>query len=55
MQEHLATFLARAESDGVLPRFVKRELASFLECGIPAHGFVVNFTSLPDPARTLLL
>ena len=40
VQQHLATFLARAEGGGALPRFVRRELASFLECGVPAHGFI---------------
>ena len=40
VQEHLATFLAGAEAGGSLPRFVKRELSAFLECGIPAHGFI---------------
>ena len=40
VQEHLATFLARAEEGGSLPRFVKREFEAFLECGIPSHGFI---------------
>ena len=37
---HLATFLARAEERGGVPRFVEREFRRFLECGIPAHGFL---------------
>jgi len=37
---HVRTFLARAEERGGVPRFVQRELLRFLECGIPAHGFV---------------
>ena len=41
VQEHLATFLAGAEEGGSLPRFVKREFASFLECGILVHGIVL--------------
>ncbi len=39
--EHLATFLARAEegSGPGLPRFVRRELRRYLDCGILAFGF----------------
>ena len=40
VRAHLATFLARAEDRGGVPRFVERELRRFLECGIPAHGFL---------------
>ena len=40
VQAHLATFLAGAERGGSLPRFVKRELTGFLECGVPVHGFI---------------
>jgi len=37
----LETFLARQrERDRLVPRFVERELRSFLECGILANGFV---------------
>ena len=37
----LETFLARAaQRERPVPRFVARELRRFLECGIPAHGFV---------------
>jgi hypothetical protein len=39
---HLETFLARAEGDGSapgLPRYVVRELRSYLTCGVLAHGF----------------
>jgi hypothetical protein len=38
---HLETFLARQrERDRVVPRFVERELRSFLDCGILARGFL---------------
>ena len=42
VQENIETFLAqmKAESDGGLPEFVKKEFDAFLECGILAHGFV---------------
>ncbi|MCP5067272.1 MAG: transposase [bacterium] len=47
MQEHLATFLARASDRGSidpchggLPRYVQRELEAYLSCGILARGFV---------------
>jgi len=42
VQDNLETFLAqmKAESDGGLPEFVKKEFDAFLECGILAHGFV---------------
>jgi len=42
VQKNLETFLAqmKAESDGGLPEFVKKEFDAFLECGILAHGFV---------------
>ena len=43
VQEHLATFLARADADPDrpgLPRFVRRELERFLSCGILCRGFV---------------
>jgi hypothetical protein len=37
----LETFLARQrQRDRDVPRFVERELRSFLECGILAYGFV---------------
>jgi len=39
--EHLETFLARQrQRERPVPRFVERELRSFLECGILAHGFL---------------
>lgn len=39
--ENLQTFLAmQQQRDRVVPRFVERELRSFLECGILAHGFI---------------
>jgi len=38
---HLETFLERQQGrDRLVPRFVERELRSFLECGILAHGFL---------------
>ena len=41
LREHLATFLARTEeeSGAGLPRFVRRELRRYLDCGILAFGF----------------
>ena len=39
--EQLETFLERQHHrDRVVPRFVERELRSFLECGVLAHGFL---------------
>jgi hypothetical protein len=39
--EHLETFLAKQqERDRPVPRFVERELRSFLECGVSANGFL---------------
>jgi hypothetical protein len=39
--EQLETFLVRQrERDRLVPRFVERELRSFLECGILANGFL---------------
>jgi hypothetical protein len=38
---HLETFLTRHRSrDRPVPRFVARELRSFLDCGVSAHGFL---------------
>ena len=38
---NLESFLAQAErSDRIVPRFVERELRTFLDCGILAHGFL---------------
>lgn len=41
LSEHAESFLAELDALGQvgLPRFVKRELRGFLECGILAHGF----------------
>lgn len=41
--EHLATFLAWADADEcrTLPRFVRRELLGYLDCGILQRGFAV--------------
>jgi ribosomal protein S27E len=41
VSEHLETFLARQqERDRPVPRFVERELRSFLACGVLANGFL---------------
>jgi hypothetical protein len=41
VREQIETFLARArERDRPAPRFVERELRSYLSCGILAHGFL---------------
>jgi hypothetical protein len=38
---HLETFLQRVRERGrAVPRFVEREFRGFLDCGIPAHGFM---------------
>jgi len=42
LQEHLATFMARVEGEGsstCWPWFVRRELETFLDCGVLARGF----------------
>jgi Transposase zinc-binding domain len=39
--KQLETFLARQQDrERPIPKFVEREFRSFLECGIPAYGFV---------------
>ena len=41
--EHLETFLASCEADPDapgLPVYVQREFYDYLQCGIPAHGFL---------------
>ena len=41
LQHHLETWLATAaRGERTVPRFVERELRSYLECGILAHGFL---------------
>jgi len=42
LQQHDAIFFASTESaaGADLPQFVKDEFDAFLECGIPAHGFL---------------
>ncbi len=41
VRTHLETFLLRAQhADRHVPRFVERELRSFVRCGVLAHGFV---------------
>jgi hypothetical protein len=40
VRDHLATLLAEASELGRgLPRYVERDFARFLECGVLAHGF----------------
>ncbi|SEU01394.1 hypothetical protein [Stigmatella erecta] len=40
VRENLATWLAEASEVGRgLPRYVEREFAKYLECGVLAHGF----------------
>ena len=36
---HLSSFLAEAAERGGLPRFVERDFARYLACGVLAHGF----------------
>jgi hypothetical protein len=39
--ENLETFLALQEQrERTVPKFVEREFRSFLDCGIPSHGFL---------------
>ena len=41
VSEHLETYLSRQrECERPVPRFVERELRSFLECGVLANGFL---------------
>ncbi len=41
VSENLETFLAmQQQRERTVPRFVERELRSFLECGILSHGFI---------------
>ena len=41
VSEQLETFLERQRRrERLVPRFVERELRSFLECGVLAHGFL---------------
>jgi hypothetical protein len=41
VRRHLETWLAEARARGrALPRFVERELRDFLDCGVPANGFL---------------
>ena len=36
---HLASFLAETAERGGLPRFVERDFARYLACGVPSYGF----------------
>ncbi len=39
--EHLATFLANRQVHGRhVPFFIVRDFRAFLDCGVPAHGFL---------------
>jgi len=39
--EHLATFLANRQVQGrPVPFFIVRDFRAFLDCGVPAHGFL---------------
>ena len=41
VQEHLSTFIAEREAEGrPLPDYVIKEFEAYLECGIPAYGFL---------------
>ncbi|MEE8412078.1 MAG: transposase zinc-binding domain-containing protein, partial [Acidobacteriota bacterium] len=41
VQHHLETWLAQARArERAVPGFVERELREFLDCGIPANGFL---------------
>jgi hypothetical protein len=42
VQQHAASFIAHTEAhtESELPRFIEDEFGAFLECGIPAHGFL---------------
>ena len=41
MSGHLETFLAQLQvTDRQLPRHVEQEMRAYLECGIPAYGFL---------------
>ena len=42
VQQQAASFIVHTEAStgGELPRFIKDEFDAFLECGIPAHGFL---------------
>ena len=42
VQQHAASFIAHTEAStgAELPRFIKDEFDAFLDCGIPARGFL---------------
>ena len=42
VQQHAQSFIAQSEeaTGARLPQFVRDEFDAFLECGIPAHGFL---------------
>jgi hypothetical protein len=42
LDEHLQTFLAACDEDGVrVPRYAREELEDYLACGMPEHGFAL--------------
>ena len=50
MRDNLATLLTKASEVGRgLPRYVERDFAKYLECGVLAHGFArVRYESCKD-------
>ncbi|MEI8025888.1 MAG: hypothetical protein WCI18_06045 [Pseudomonadota bacterium] len=43
LQNHLNTFIADRDREGrPLPNYVIKEFDAFLECGIPAYGWIVT-------------
>jgi hypothetical protein len=53
---HAQTMLAELRDGGWLPRYVERELAAYLKCGILAHGLSRPVPDVPrrDRRRVLL-
>jgi hypothetical protein len=46
--QHSASFIAHTEASTgrALPRFIKDDFDAFLECGVLAHGFLIEPASL---------
>ena len=43
IQNHLSTFISDRDREGrPLPNYVIKEFDAFLECGIPAYGWIVT-------------
>jgi hypothetical protein len=53
VRENLATLLEEASEVGCgLPRYVERDFARYLECGVLAHGFTrVRCESCKDDSK----